>query len=76
MILLREASVGEFEGFCGNVEVLVRQLKGKWTYTILERSAKGGFGCYGSSPKLEEVLRKISQHLYGNIRVWILLKDA
>ena len=73
--MLSESAEGAFEGSYGNLEVLVLDRGNKWSYTMLERGASGGFGCYGTAPELKEVLEKISQHLRENIRVWLLLEN-
>ena len=76
VLILRENTDGSFGGSYGNLEVLVQDRGSKWSYTMLERSSNGGFGCYGTAPELKKVLEKISEHLCQNIRVWVLLSFA
>ena len=76
VLILTENTDGSFEGSYGNLEVLVLDRGDKWSYTMLERSPNGGFGCYGTAPELKKVLEKISEHLRQNIRVWLLLHNA
>lgn len=75
MIVLREHKEGQYIAKKGDVEILVRESKGRWSYTLIQRTYNGGYGRYGSAQKLEKVLRELSQHL-SNTRVWLLLEDT
>tara|TARA_R110002153_G_scaffold156749_1_gene308699 strand:+ start:99 stop:338 length:240 start_codon:yes stop_codon:yes gene_type:complete len=76
-LFLSKDEEGAYHGSVGAIEVLVRPLKNKWCYTLLERTYNGGWGRHGSAPKLGEMMAKLSQHLnLSGIRVFLVLENS
>lgn len=62
-LTLSEIDEDYFQGSLDHIEVLVRFHRKKWSYTLLFRSQNGGYGRFGTAPKLKEVLHQLAQHL-------------